>query len=531
MNGPPLERESAFAAAAPPASAALGPPSMRERISRFVLLLSLTWIVVATVVLALWLHHEVNELLDDGLAATTEALALVLNAGGSAPASAPASVPASANTAEPLPATAAAPPASSTAPAAAAANDETPFAWQLLDAQGRVLLRSPNAPAHRLAERLAEGFVVGPPGWRVRGRRLSGERWLLVGQETRERLEATLEVAGGSIAAALLTSLAGLAALRWRLARETEPLAQLREVLARYDPLHAAGPKLPPPALQELVPVHEAVQQLGERLAAHAAAERAFSAHAAHALRTPLAGLEAQLAVAQREATPALQPRLARLRGATRRLSHVVGALLALFRSSSGAPKRVPVDVASLLERVPLEGLVLSVEGAARPSADADLLAAALINLLDNSVRHGARQVRVQVQAAQVTLIDDGPGVSAARLQQLRQALEREDAGLGVRDESGAALAAAATGLGLALADRVARVHGGRLELLAAEQGFAVRLWLQAPVSPTTTMPTLAPASALVSAPTPMPDLAPAPDEAALAQAPGTVAPRAENHA
>jgi len=60
-----------------PRAVAAGPPSLRRRISRYVLLLSLTWIVVATLVLALWLRHEVDELLDDGLVATSEALALV----------------------------------------------------------------------------------------------------------------------------------------------------------------------------------------------------------------------------------------------------------------------------------------------------------------------------------------------------------------------------------------------------------------------------------------------------------------------
>ena len=79
--------------------------------------------------------------------------------------------------------------------------------------------------------------------------------------------------------------------------------------------------------------MHDAISALGERLARRVANERAFSAHAAHALRTPLAGIDTQLAVAQREAPASLQPRLARVREAAGRLTRVVSALLALFRS------------------------------------------------------------------------------------------------------------------------------------------------------------------------------------------------------
>lgn len=471
-----------------PAGADAAVPSLRRRLSRFVLLLAAIWVGVTTVGLAAWLHHEVNELLDDALVATGEALAVVLQSEAMTPAAIAAAAGDTARLPVPL----------------AADDDDLPFAWQLLDAQGSVLLRSPNAPRERMlvppppgsgATSASRTATLGNSGaaaaWRVRARPLAQGRWLLVGQPASGRFGATLEVAGGTIGVALLATLLLLAWLRRRLARETQPLADLGEVLARYDPLDREAP-LPPPALQELAPVHEAVQQMGQRLAANAAAERAFSAHAAHALRTPLAGLEMQLAVAQREAPPALQGRLARMRGATTRLSHVVTALLALFRSG-GELKRAPVDVEALLARVPLEGLMVEIVRPAggaklpRPVADADLLAAALINLLDNAVRHGARRVRVQVHEAHITLADDGPGVSADRLAHLRQALAADDAAA-VAAEPGPGSPPgspapggpdrALAGLGLALADRVARVHGGRLELLAAETGFAVRLWL-----------------------------------------------------
>ncbi|MBI5719443.1 MAG: sensor histidine kinase [Burkholderiales bacterium] len=517
-------------------------PSLRQRLSRFVLVLALTWVALASVLLALWVREEVFELLDDGLVAASEALAVVLLPRAPVP-------PAGAQGA--VAGNAAAGVAGDARDAGVAGKrgdkrkaGETPFAWQLVDEQGTVLQHSPHAPVRPLAQSLSEGLSDGPGGWRVHARALGEGRWLLVGQEASERSEDSLEVAVGTIGVAFVVSLAGLAGLRWRLDRETQPLADLAQVLGRYDPMKPDA-QLPPPALRELAPVHEAVQQLGRRLAEHAAAERAFSAHAAHALRTPLAGLDAQLAVAQREAPPGeLQARLARMRGATARLSRVVGALLALFRSSSEL-RRTPVDVEALLARLPLEGLAVELAApAARPQADSDLLAAALMNLLDNAVRHGAQRVRVQVQGTHVTLADDGPGVSGERLEGLRRALGAEDGGDGlgadageadekVAGEDGAKVAGRAVadqafnglGLGLVLADRVARVHGGRLELLAPDAGFAggrgfvVRLWL-APPQATVERPqaTIEPPQAIVEPPR-------APGEPP--QAPGEPAPAA----
>ena len=67
-----------------------------------------------------------------------------------------------------------------------------------------------------------------------------------------------------------------------------------------------------------------------------------------------------------------------------------------------------------------------SVEPPASVDADPDLLAAALLNLLDNALRHGASRVVVSVpRPGVVRLHDDGPGrhVWAAWRRDLRRTL------------------------------------------------------------------------------------------------------------
>jgi signal transduction histidine kinase len=213
--------------------------------------------------------------------------------------------------------------------------------------------------------------------------------------------------------------------------------------------------------------VHRSIDQLGQRLAQRLAHERAFTAQAAHALRTPLAGIDAQLAMCLRESPPELQPRLQRVREAAGRLQRVVAALLVLFRSD-GEPVRETIDLDELLHQFPLERLLVDLQAAQPLHADPDLLAAALANLLDNAQRHGASRVIVSTPAADtLRLDDDGPGVTAERRLALQVALDAQTYD-GV------------PGLGLTLADLVARAHGGRLWLVepAHGRGFAVELAL-----------------------------------------------------
>jgi signal transduction histidine kinase len=409
-------------------------PSIRGRLGSALLLWSVLWGLGVALAVGFAALHEVDELLDETLQSTATVLSQALAAG-----------------------TVVAGPA-----AAQGAGGE--FAWQVVDAAGALQLHSANAPPHPLFATARPGLSESA-GWRVFGVALGGDgRMLYVAHTLSERSEAHTEVALSAVLAALSIGLLGHVWLRATVRDELQPLERLSERLARFDPLDRAH-TLGGAERAELAPMHGAIDDLGRRLAQRVMNERAFSAHAAHALRTPLAGMDAQLAVALRESPPALQPRLQQVRAASMRLQRVVRALLDLFRTG-GEMQRSAIDLPGLLSHLPIEGVEVEVQATRALSADPDLLAAALANLLDNARRHGARHVRIDTpQADTLRLADDGPGMPAERLAALRGALAAQSYD-------------GPTGLGLMLADRVARAHGGALTLPDASGGFVVELKL-----------------------------------------------------
>lgn len=415
-------------------------PAIRQRLNRVVWLWSLLW--GAVVVAALWAAavHEVDELMDDSLRTTAELLVrLQAGRGGDAPAA--------------------------TAQGWVAPSER--LALQLLDADGRLLWRSGSAPAAPWLDQARPG-LSDVPGWRVFGAAVPGEDTrtltLYIGHSRQERLEVRLDVALGGLLAVLVMGGVGHLWLQRRIQAELRPLQSLSHQLAQWDPSHGDGRlALEAASRAELQPIHEALAVLGQRLAARLAHEQSFSAHAAHVLRTPLAGIDVQLALALRESGPEGLPRLQRVREATRRLQTVVTALLQLFRSGL-EPQRSAVDLPALLARWPLPSITLDLQAPHTLDADPDLLLAALLNLLDNAERHGAQQVRLQTLSPVALLLqDDGPGMPEAQRAQRQAALDQQ------HDDD-------LQGLGLVLADRVCRAHGSRLHLLPSSRGL--RLWL-----------------------------------------------------
>ena len=414
--------------------------SIRSRLANALLVWSLLWSLGVAVAVGLASQHEVDELLDETLQSTAAlfgpALTLSFDAGDAL------------------------------LPAVMPVLGEGEFAWQLVGADGAVRRRSANAPDRALQRMPTAGFS-NTADWRVYGSAQGSDgRMLYLAHTLRERHETQIEVILSAVLAALSIGLLGHLWLRARVRQELLPLDRLSERLDRYDPLDKTQ-ALGEAERKELVPVHDAIGQLGRRLAQRVAHERMVAAHAAHALRTPLAGMDAQLAVALRESAPEAQPRLQRVREASMRLQHVVRSLLDLFRIG-GEVHRQRVNVKALLDHWPMPGLVVSVDEQVQVDADPDLLAAALLNLLDNAQRHGARRATLTVPApGRLLLTDDGPGVELQRLAMLRAALESQSY-------------EGQTGLGLMLADLVARAHGGHLALPDTPSGFAAELVLTA---------------------------------------------------
>lgn len=413
------------------------PPSIRARLGRALALWSTLWGLAVGGAIWAAATHEVNELLDDTLRSSAGLIAEFV-----------ASVPAEATTVD-----------DPTGP-----HEEARFAWQLTDAQGGLILRSRAAPASPWHADAHAGFSDEGP-WRIYGTPMPRGRMLYVGQTRAERREAGAEVGIDAVLAALAVGLLGQLWIRARVRSELHPLQDLSDRLARWNPDAAPASTLGPPTRLELERVHASLEALASRLAARMASERAFSAHAAHALRTPLAGIDAQLAVALRESPEPLRERLQRIRDAGARLQTVVSALIGLFRSSAD-PRIASVEVGQLVARLPTPSVATSVSAGTAVRADPDLLAAALGNLLDNAQRHGAGQVWIEaLPGGGVRLRDDGPGIDPARRERLQSALDRQ------AYEDG-------PGLGLMLADRVARAHGGRLHLPPSDRGFVVEISL-----------------------------------------------------
>lgn len=233
------------------------------------------------------------------------------------------------------------------------------------------------------------------------------------------------------------------------------------------------GRPLPPLDLTdaplEVRDLTEAVHRGIERLDAELSAEQRRAAEAAHALRTPVAVL-----VARMDDFPAGEP-FDTTRADVRALSRTVTQYL----SSAGADRLEVADnqiidlvalgrkvVADLAPLALANGADIAFVGADQPvpiRGDADAVALAVTNLIENAVHHGGGQIEITVgPGPQITVTDDGPGLPETDPHLLFQPFRR-----------GPGAAPGGAGLGLAIVSRVQLAHGGTIHAMNRPQGGA----------------------------------------------------------
>lgn len=218
-----------------------------------------------------------------------------------------------------------------------------------------------------------------------------------------------------------------------------------------------------------------AFDQMLDSLEASLDAQRRFAANASHELKTPIATIQTVADVALMQAgdsgssDPQLVDALRRIREVNARAGETVERLLAFARAEAAQPGSMraehaqSVDIAALCEEVCAQyGVPLRAPDSPEiVSGDEVLLRQAVANLVGNAVEHGAPgTAEVVVGEGRVGVENQGPELDLEEVERLKEPFVR-----------GAGRVSGSHGLGLSLADAIARAHGGTLYLAPREGG------------------------------------------------------------
>jgi len=243
------------------------------------------------------------------------------------------------------------------------------------------------------------------------------------------------------------------------------PLRQLNKAVA-----HVGEGTLPPPLPEsgpaEIVNLNRGFNHMISSLRQTEHDRALLLAGVSHDLRTPLARLRLGIEVGMRD-----EAEREGMVSDIEEMDKIIGQFLDFAREDRDAPSEVRDlngIVAPLVERQRRNGRDVSFAPGNLPPLPLRATAVSRLigNLLDNALRYGKEPVevttRVDARTIVVEVADRGDGIPADQVERLKRPFTRGDA---------ARTGASGAGLGLAIVDRIARMHGGSFDLVPRDGG------------------------------------------------------------
>jgi len=314
---------------------------------------------------------------------------------------------------------------------------------------------------------LGPNTQVGPglqeiPGWWVSFEFEGHPYWMVIPRHKVGQPVALEWIWWSAVSAVIV--LIGTWLITWRINRPLAALASATSKIGKANHVDLAVEHGP----LELRNLIRSFNQMATDLAAMQKERTIMLAGISHDLRTPLTRLRLAIEILEKRIGAA--EHVAILQD-IEEMDAIVGQFLA-FAHETAANQLEVVALNELIktscEQYARSGKSITLDLDTLPPVTGSSLALKrlLANLIDNAYYHGSKDVAVQTQRIgnQIVLsvLDRGPGIPSTQVDKALQPFSRLDIARGGH---------ARAGLGLAIAERIAKFHDGRIELLPRDGG------------------------------------------------------------
>lgn len=303
---------------------------------------------------------------------------------------------------------------------------------------------------------------------------------ILLGETCNKRERLARDILTGFIAPQILIIFLAILLLIMGIRQGLAPLESLRITVAKrpHNDMHPLDVSEVPTEVQPLL---QEINRLLARLQAMFETQKRFTADTAHRLRTPLAGLSAQIDLARvQDNPPQTRHALDQVKKVSANLNHAIGQLLSLARNDPDAGQLLQMETLDLtklsrqitmewIESANTQKIDLGFSGENSPcviTGDAIRIKELLDNLLDNALRYCPPGSKVTVSVASdgtLSVEDNGPGISPEEREHIFERFHR-----------GADTRAEGSGLGLAIVKEIAEIHGGNVKATEGKDGHGM---------------------------------------------------------